>query len=91
MTTPPHTEIPTKQKGSLTAGIILTGIGLIFLLANAHIIPRMSHSWPLILIVVGAALLVGAMRDNRQPPSSDTTPRVPGVPPPPPGVPSEPK
>lgn len=90
MTTEPHPIIvPPKKTSSLTAGIILTGIGIIFLLTNAHIIPRISRSWPLILIVVGAALLVGAMRDGRQSQSSGTTPTDPGTPPPSPVVPSE--
>ena len=80
MTTEPHPDVPTKKKGSLSAGIILIGIGFIFLLTNFHIIPRMSRSWPLILIVVGAALLVGAMYDGRHYQSSGTTPPNPDGP-----------
>ncbi len=81
MPTEPQPDVPNKKTGSLTAGIILAGLGLVFLLANFHIIPRISRSWPLILIVVGAALVVGAMRDGQRSRSSDTPPPDPGDPP----------
>lgn len=87
MPTEPNPDVPNKKTGSLSAGIILTGLGLVFLLANFHIIPRISHSWPLILIVVGAALVFGAMRDGKRSLSSDKTPPGPGGPPPTPVVP----
>jgi hypothetical protein len=87
MPTEPHADVPYEKKGSLSIGIILTGLGLVFLLANFNIIPRMSRSWPLILIIVGAALVVGAIRDGRHSRPSDTTPPDPGDPPPKPGVP----
>jgi len=60
----------------LSGGIILTGIGLVFLLSNFHIIPHIGRSWPLILIVIGIALLAGALGHRRDSNSSPTPPPV---------------
>jgi len=54
------------ERGKLVGGIIVAGIGLIFLLSNLDVIPHMGKTWPLILIVVGFALLVGALRGRDQ-------------------------
>jgi hypothetical protein len=54
------------DRGKLVGGIIVAGIGLIFLLSNLDVIPHMGKTWPLILIVVGFALLVGALRGRDQ-------------------------
>ena len=53
-------------QGRLTAGLILTGLGLVFLLSNINVIPPIEDSWPLFLVVVGGALLFGAMRDRKK-------------------------
>ena len=53
---------PKRRKsphGKMVSGIILLGIGVLFLLNNFDIL-FIDESWPLILIVVGIALLVGA-------------------------------
>jgi hypothetical protein len=42
-------------------GVIVLGIGVVFLLGNLRIIPHIGEMWPLILVVVGIALLVGAI------------------------------
>jgi hypothetical protein len=54
------------DRGKLVGGIIVAGIGLIFLLSNLDVIPHMGKTWPLILIVVGFGLLVGALRGRDQ-------------------------
>lgn len=46
------------HRGRLIGGIILIGIGLIFLLSNWDIIPDFSESWPIVLIVIGVALII---------------------------------
>jgi uncharacterized membrane protein AbrB (regulator of aidB expression) len=54
---------PNKQKdprGKMVSGIILLGIGVVFLLNNFDILV-IDESWPLIIIIVGLALLVGAL------------------------------
>lgn len=70
-----------RGKGSITAGFILVGMGLLFLLSNLNIIPDLEETWPLILIIVGAALLIGALRDKRT--SDSMTPLPPSEPSPP--------
>lgn len=71
----------SKGSGSVTAGFIMIGIGLVFLLSNMGVIPDLGETWPLFLIIVGVALLIGAMRDKRTP--DQTTPMSPGEPTPP--------
>jgi len=54
------------DRGRLVGGIIVAGIGLVFLLSNLDVIPRIGKTWPLILVVVGFALLIGAVRGRGQ-------------------------
>ena len=54
----------------LVEGIILIGIGLIFLFSNLGIIPGIGRVWPLFLIVVGFALFAGAFDRRSSIPSS---------------------
>ena len=61
--------MPDKKddhQGRLTWGIILIGIGFIFLLSNWNIIPDFDESWPIILIVVGVALLFASKRRDEE-------------------------
>lgn len=71
-----------KTKGSITAGFILVGIGFVFLLSNLGIIPNLGEMWPLFLIIVGASLLIGALRDKKR--DETVAPMTPVEPPPPP-------
>jgi len=54
------------DRGRLVGGIIVAGIGLVFLLSNLDVIPHIGKTWPLILVVVGFALLIGAVRGRGQ-------------------------
>ena len=54
------------ERSKLVGGIIVLGIGIVFLLSNLDVIPHIGRTWPLILIVVGFALLVGAVRKRDQ-------------------------
>ena len=56
------TEEKDDRHWKLIGGIILIGIGLVFLLSNWGIIPDFSESWPIVLVVIGFALLLGAIR-----------------------------
>jgi hypothetical protein len=47
---------------SITGGLVVFGIGVFFLLANLDVLPPVRKSWPLILIVVGVALIISKMR-----------------------------
>ena len=68
-----------KGEGSLKAGFILVGIGLVFLLSNLANIP-ISKTWPLFLIIVGSSLLIGALKDRNTP--EPMPPYPPSEPPP---------
>ena len=51
----------TKSKrGSIVGGTILLGLGIFFLCVQMGWLPFLHRSWPVILIIVGVALLVGA-------------------------------
>lgn len=52
----------TSNEGAKIFGLILIGIGVIFLLGN--VLPAFSFStwWPLVLVVVGVTLLVSQLR-----------------------------
>lgn len=67
---------PRKQRsphGKMVTGIILLGIGVLFLLNNFDIL-FIDESWPLILVVVGVALLVGAWIRKHDEESAATPP-----------------
>ncbi|KPL03499.1 MAG: hypothetical protein AMJ73_06740 [candidate division Zixibacteria bacterium SM1_73] len=53
-------EEKEDRHGMVIGGIIVLGIGILFLLSNLDIIPHIGEMWPLILVVVGIALLIGA-------------------------------
>ena len=53
------------DSGRTFVGIIILGVGVIFLLSNWGIIPSMHYTLPLILIVVGLAFLFGAGRKHK--------------------------
>jgi carbon starvation protein CstA len=44
----------------LIGGLIVTGVGIVFLLSNMGYLPDMDELWPAFLIVVGLALIIGA-------------------------------
>jgi hypothetical protein len=45
--------------GSMIGGIIVLGVGLYFLAWNSDLIPDPGESWPIFLIIVGIALVIG--------------------------------
>ena len=49
------------RHGMVIGGLIVLGLGIVFLLANLEIIPDIGTMWPLILVVIGIAILVGAV------------------------------
>lgn len=78
-----------KDHGRYTGGFILIGLGLIFLLSNLNLIPGLHRTWPLFLIVIGAALVFGALRKRNEdasmpPPPPPYNPPPTYTPPPPP-------
>lgn len=59
--------------GSMVGGIIVLGIGLYFLAWNMDMIPHPGESWPVFLIIVGIALVIGNLFKKR----SDSDPNPP--------------
>jgi hypothetical protein len=56
-----HKNEKEDRHGMMIGGLIVLGLGIVFLLANLEIIPDFGTMWPLMLVVVGIALLVGAV------------------------------
>jgi multisubunit Na+/H+ antiporter MnhB subunit len=52
---------PQNQNDRLIGGTIVLGIGLIFLLINLGVLPEFSETWPLILVIIGVALIAGGL------------------------------
>lgn len=55
-----------ERRGMFTGGLIVLGIGLVFLLSNLGILPDIREMWPLILIVVGVSLMIGSFRKGKK-------------------------
>lgn len=56
-----HHKEKDDRHGMAIGGMIVLGLGVVFLLSNLRIIPDFGTMWPLTLVVVGIALLVGAV------------------------------
>lgn len=54
------------RRGMFIGGLIVLGIGLIFLLSNLEILPDIREMWPLILIVVGISLMIGSFYKGKK-------------------------
>jgi uncharacterized membrane protein HdeD (DUF308 family) len=67
-----HNKEKEDRHGMVIGGIIVLGIGVLFLLSNLDIIPDIGKMWPIILVVVGFALLIGAVI-KREPKKPDTS------------------
>jgi len=50
-----------SQKGMVVSGLIVLGMGVLFLANEMGWIPGLHRTWPLILIVVGLALIIGTV------------------------------
>jgi membrane protein DedA with SNARE-associated domain len=52
--------------GSIIWGIIVMGIGVVLLLSNLRVIPDFEDTWPLILVIIGIALIISAVFKRSQ-------------------------
>jgi len=50
-----------NKRGMIISGLIVLGMGVLFLGDEMGWIPGLHHTWPVILIIVGLALLIGAI------------------------------
>lgn len=55
-----HEKQHSDRSGTVTGALILIGLGTLFLLINAGVLPDWGEIWPAILIVIGLAMLVGS-------------------------------
>ena len=63
------------RHGSPVGGIIILGIGLFFLAVQMDYLPPVGESWPIFLVIVGVALIVGAFfRKSHSRGNSDVPP-----------------
>jgi uncharacterized membrane protein HdeD (DUF308 family) len=54
------------RSGLMIGGSIMIGIGALFLLINLDILPNMGESWPIIIIVIGLALIIGGIAKKKR-------------------------
>ena len=57
---PEQPVVPSKPGGSLTGGLVLISIGLLFLAAELFPEINFWEMWPVVLIIAGAGLLIRA-------------------------------
>jgi len=67
------------RRGSAVSGFIILGVGLYFLGVNMDYIPPVGESWPVFLVIVGAALIFGNVFKKRRPDDSNMMPPTPGA------------
>jgi hypothetical protein len=61
--------------GSVLSGIIVLGVGLFFLGVNMDILPPVGESWPMFLVIVGVALILGnVLKKQRSGDNSNSPP-----------------
>lgn len=69
-TTPSGTReyVWTSRSGKrpLVSGIILLGLGLFLLAVNLGYLPRVERSWPVIIILIGVAILISTLSRSRR-------------------------
>lgn len=58
------------KRGMLVGGLVVTGIGAFFLLSNLGLIPDVGELWPVFLIIVGVALILGSFKSPGRPPQA---------------------
>lgn len=54
-----------SRNGSIIGGLILLGLGILFLLNNWDILD-FEESWPLILVIIGIGLIIKASTGSKQ-------------------------
>ena len=62
-----------ENKSTMISGVIYLGLGLYLLSVYYELVPAPERSWPIILIVVGLAIIIGALakRNSEQELSSN--------------------
>ncbi len=50
-------KVNARQKRPLVSGLIYLGLGIYLLMVFNEVIPSVEDSWPIVLIIIGAALI----------------------------------
>jgi hypothetical protein len=50
-----------ERSGLIIGGSIMIGVGILFLLVNLDLIPGFRDMWPIFIIIVGLALIIGSI------------------------------
>ena len=67
-------QMESERRGMLLGGLIVFGVGLIFLLINLDILPGMRDMWPMIPIIVGVSLIIGSFCKGKKSDKSEHSP-----------------
>lgn len=59
-----------KEKRPIVSGIIFLGIGLFLLTQTTNLLPSIEQSWPIFIIIVGLALILGSLFKRKDNPDS---------------------
>ncbi len=54
------------RKHPLISGIVFLGIGLFLLAVNYGYLPSVDESWPVIIILIGVAILISTLTRRRR-------------------------
>lgn len=55
-----------ERSGMLIGGTIVMGVGLLFLLVNLDVLPGLHDTWPVFIIIVGIALIIGGFSKKKK-------------------------
>ena len=61
-----------KKKRPIISGIVFLGIGLFLLTQTTNLLPPIEHSWPIFIIIVGLALILGSLFKRKDSSDSQT-------------------
>jgi hypothetical protein len=56
-----------NRSGTITGALILIFLGVAFLLINFGVLPDWGDSWPIFIIVIGLALIIGTFAKGKSP------------------------
>jgi hypothetical protein len=56
-----------EKRRPIISGVIWLGLGLFLLARQAELVPSISQSWPVILVIIGIAIICGAFFRRPQP------------------------
>lgn len=61
-------KVNARQKRPLVSGLIYLGLGIYLLLVFNEVVPSVEDSWPIVLIIIGAALIARGLTKSKPQP-----------------------